>query len=131
MATQQQDRTQQIATGDYLVTTLQVAKQSLINPIRQAGYELGLRTASYLSHQDFQHLERVQALATAFDEDVLKYLWSYLETKGCSKEACAYDPDCAQLLAVRGESRILFCQSWMDGVLHVWNLIKAQMEIDA
>ncbi|MEB3230367.1 MAG: hypothetical protein VKJ64_05105 [Leptolyngbyaceae bacterium] len=131
MATQQQECTQQIATGDYLVTNLKVEKQTLINPIRQAGYELGLRTASSLSHEDFHHLEQVRPLAAAFDEDVLKYLWSYLEAKGCSKETCACDQDCAQLLAVRAESRVLFCQSWLDGVLHVWDLIKAQMEQNA
>ncbi|MGK7888712.1 MAG: hypothetical protein AB4042_05215, partial [Leptolyngbyaceae cyanobacterium] len=94
-------------------------------------YELGLRTASSLSHDDFHHLEQVRPLAAALDEDALKYLWNYLETKGCSKETCACDQDCAQLLAVRGESRVLFCQSWLDGVLHVWDLIQAQMKIDS
>lgn len=133
MATQQQERqiatvATTITTADHLVDYIKAEQQFLLNRIQQAGYELGLRTASYLAKKDFQHLERVRPLAAAFDEDVLKYLWSYLEMKGCAELVCVHDEDCAELLAVSGQSRVIFCQSWMDGVLHSWDLVKDQIE---
>lgn len=131
MAIRQEEIKHQTATDESLVARLQAEKQILINHIHQEGYELGLRSASHLSYKDFHHFERVRPLAAAFDEDVLEHLWDYLETKGCAKEVRTHDQDFAHLLEVSDQSRVLFCQGWIDGVLHVWDLIKEQVESDS
>jgi len=121
---------QQSATDDCLVERLRTEKQILLKKVQQEGYELGIRSASKLTYPDFQHFERVRPLAADFDEDVLEYLWDYLDTRGYSQEARIHDADFAHLLEVSPQSRILFCQGWIDGVLSVWDMIKEQVESD-
>ncbi|MEB3230365.1 MAG: hypothetical protein VKJ64_05095 [Leptolyngbyaceae bacterium] len=131
MAIRQEEIKQQAATDECLIARLQAEKQILINHIHQEGYELGLRSASHLSYKDFRHFERVRPLAANFDEDVLDYLWTFLDTKGSPEAIRSLDPDMTHLFAVSDQSRILFCQGWLDGVLHVWDLIKDQVESDS
>jgi hypothetical protein len=128
MAVTQQELKQQFTSDETLVERLRAEKQVLLKKVQQEGYELGIRSASKLSYKEFQHFQRVQPLASAFDEDVLDYLWDYLDIHGYSQEARVLDADFAHLLEVSPQSRILFCQGWIDGVLSVWEMIKAQVE---
>jgi hypothetical protein len=128
MAVKHEELKLQSATDECLVERLRTEKQVLLKKVQQEGYELGIRSASKLSYKDFQHFERVRPLATAFDEDVLDYLWDYLDTRGYSQEARIHDADFAHLLEISPQSRILFCQGWIDGVLSVWEMIKEQVE---
>jgi hypothetical protein len=128
MAVTQQELKQQFTSDETLVERLRAEKQVLLKKVQQEGYELGIRSASKLSYKEFQHFQRVQPLASAFDEDVLDYLWDYLDVHGYSQEARVLDADFAHLLEVSPQSRILFCQGWIDGVLSVWEMIKAQVE---
>lgn len=128
MAIKHEELKLQVASEDNLVERLRTEKQVLLKKVHQEGYELGIRSASQLSYSDFQHFERVRPLVASFDEDVLEYLWSYLDTRGYPTEARIHDADFAHLLEVSPQSRILFCQGWIDGVLSVWDNIKAEVE---
>jgi len=130
MAVKHEELKLQSATDECLVERLRTEKQVLLKKVQQEGYELGIRSASKLSYKDFQHFERVRPLASAFDEDVLDYLWDYLDTHGYSQEARIHDADFAHLLEISPQSRILFCQGWIDGVLSVWAMIKEQVETE-
>lgn len=130
MAIKHEELKQQVVSDDTLVERLRTEKQVLLNKVHQEGYELGIRSASQLTYSDFQHFERVRPLAASFDEDVLEYLWSYLDTRGYPAEARIHDADFAHLLEVSPQSRILFSQGWIDGVLSVWDNIKAEVESD-
>lgn len=118
----------QVAEQDNLVERLQLERKVLLNQVRQAGYELGVRSSSKLSYKDFRHFERVSPLATSLDEEVLDYLWSFLDLKEYSQEARMQDPDFAHLLEVDPQSRVVFAQGWLEGVLSVWQIVKAQVE---
>lgn len=118
----------QVTQQDTLVDRLQAEKKVLLNKVRQAGFELGIRSSSKLSYKEFRHFERVSSLATSLDEEVLEYLWSFLDLKEYPQEARTQDPDFAYLLEVDPQSRIVFAQGWIEGVLSVWQTIKAQVE---
>lgn len=118
----------QTAEDENLVQRLQTEKKVLLNKVRQEGFELGIRSSAKLSYKDFRHFERVESLATALDEDVLDYLFSYLDQKDCPEQARHLDADFAYLLEVDPASRITFAQGWMDGVLSVWQTIKTQVD---
>lgn len=120
----------QAAQQDGLVERLRNEKKILLNQIRQEGFELGVRSTATLSYKEFQHFDRVRRLAGSFDDDVLDYLWAFLDTHGYPQEARTHDPDFAHLLDVSPQSRILFVQGWLDGVLSVWDQVKAQVESD-
>lgn len=113
---------------DNLVERLQTEKKVLLNKVRQEGFELGIRSSAKLSYQDFRHFERVQPLAMSLDEEVLDYLWTFLNLKDYPEQARLNDPDFAHLLEVDAASRITFAQGWMDGVLSVWQTIKTQVD---
>jgi hypothetical protein len=72
----------------------------------------------------------VRPLVASFDEDVLDYLWTYLDTHGYPATARINDPDFAHLLEVSPQSRILFAQGWIDGVLSIWDVIKVQVQAE-
>lgn len=113
-----------------LVERLRAEKKVLLNKIYQEGFELGIRSTSNLSYKDFQHFARVRPLVESCDEDVLEYLWTFLDTRGYPQEARTHDPDFDHLLDISAQSRILFVQGWIEGVLSVWHTIKAQVESD-
>ncbi|HEY9664163.1 MAG TPA: hypothetical protein V6C65_37440, partial [Allocoleopsis sp.] len=92
------------------------------------GFELGIRSSAKLAYKDFLHFERVTALANSLDEEVLDYLWSFLDLKQYPQEARLHDPDFAYLLEVDPQSRVVFAQGWIEGVLSVWQTIKGQVE---
>lgn len=128
MAVTYQELQQQFAADDCLVERLKTEKQILLKKVQQEGYELGVRSASKLSYENFRHFERVQPLAESLDEDALEYLWDFLDQQGYPQTARIHDPDFAHLLEVSPQNRILFCQGWIDGVLSIWNVIKEQVE---
>lgn len=117
----------EVAQGN-LVDRLQAEKKVLLNKVRQEGFELGIRSSSKLSYKEFRHFERVAPLATSLDEEVLDYLWSFLDLKEYPQESRMQDPDFVYLLEVDPASRVVFAQGWLDGVLSVWQTIKAQVE---
>lgn len=129
MMIQQQERQQPVATDDQLTVRLETEKYISSHHVHQEGYELGIRSASHLTQTDFCHFERVLPLTAAFDGEVLDYLWTYLDTKGCPDDVRRLSADVTQLLAVDDQSRILFCQGWIDGVLQMWNLTKEQAPV--
>ena len=120
----------QSMSDEEFVERLRTEKQVLLNKVQQEGYELGVRSASKLTYSDFNHFSRVQPLAASFDEDVLEYLWDYLDQRGYPETARTHSADFAHLLEVSPQSRILFCQGWIDGVLSVWAMIKDQVEAE-
>ncbi|NER01061.1 MAG: hypothetical protein F6K30_30950 [Cyanothece sp. SIO2G6] len=128
MATTYEAVKQRAAAKDCLAARFQAEKRHLMDLIHQEGYEVGLRSASYLSREDFWHFERVCPLAAFFDPDTLEYLWTYLDIKEYPEEVRIHNSDFDHLLDVSNQCRVLFCQSWLDGVLHSWNLIKEQMD---
>lgn len=119
----------QAAEQDNLIERLQAEKKVLLNKIRQEGFELGIRSSSKLSYKDFRHFERVMPLATSLDDEVLDYLWSFLDLKEYSQQARIQDPDFAYLLEVDPQSRIVFAQGWLEGVVSVWQTIKDQVDV--
>jgi hypothetical protein len=118
----------QAAEQDNLVERLQAEKKVLLNTVRQEGFELGIRSSSKLTYKDFRHFERVMPLANSLDDEILDYLWNFLDLKEYSQQARVNDPDFAYLLQVDPQSRIVFAQGWMEGVVSVWQTIKAQVE---
>lgn len=118
----------QAAASENLVERLQAEKKVLLNQVRQEGFELGVRSSSKLSYQNFRHFERVMPLANSLDDEVLEYLWSFLDLKDYPQEARMHDPDFAYLLEVDPQSRVVFAQGWLEGVLSVWQTIKAQVD---
>lgn len=128
MAVTLQELKLQATQQDALVERLQAEKKVLMNKVRQEGFELGIRSCSNLTYKDFRHFERVMPLATALDEDVLDYLWTFLDGKGYSQQARLHDADFAHLLEVDAQSRIIFAQGWLDGVMSVWQAIKTQVD---
>ncbi len=116
------------AEQDNLVERLQAEKKVLLNTVRQEGFELGIRSSSKLSYKDFRHFERVMPLATSLDDEVLEYLWNCLDLKDYSQQARINDPDFVYLLEVDPQSRIVFAQGWLEGVLSVWQTIKTQVD---
>lgn len=130
MAVTYEEIKQQSMSDEDLVDRLRTEKQVLLKKVQQEGYELGVRSASRLSYRDFNHFSRVQPLAASFDEDVLEYLWDYLDQRGYPQAARTHDADFAHLLEVSSQSRILFCQGWIDGVLSIWEVIKDEVEAE-
>ncbi len=128
MAITHEELKQQVQGQDNLVERLRAEKNVLLNKVRQEGFELGIRSSSKLSYQDYRHFERVSSLADSLDEDVLDYLWSFLDLKEYPEQARLHDPDFADLLEVDPQSRITFAQSWLDGVLSIWETIKTQVD---
>lgn len=118
----------QVVEQDERVERLQAEKSVLFHKVQQEGFELGIRSTSKLSYQNFKHFERVSPLAQALDDEVLDYLWMFLDQQGYPEVARLHDPDFAHLLEVSPQSRILFVQGWLDGVLSVWETIKGQVE---
>lgn len=131
MAITHEELKTQVSDQEGLVERLRTEKKFLINKIHQEGFELGIRSSSKLSYKEFQHFERVSPLAASLDEDVLDYLWTFLDTHGYSQEARTYDPDFDHLLDVSPQSRIVFAQGWLEGVVSIWQTIKSQVEQDA
>jgi len=119
----------QATEEDNLVERLETEKKVLLHKVRQEGFELGIRSSSKLSHKDFNHFERVSSLAAFLDDDVIDYLWTFLDIKGYPEQARTHDPDFAHLLGVDPESRVTFAQGWLEGVLSIWSAIKAQAEV--
>lgn len=113
---------------DNLVERLQVEKKVLLNKVRQAGFELGIRSSAKLSYKEFRHFERVAPLSSSLDDEVMDYLWTFLDLKDYPTEARLSDPDFAYLLEVDPQSRVVFAQGWIDGVLSVWQTIKTQVD---
>ena len=111
-----------------LVERLRAEKAVLLHKVQQEGFELGIRASSKLSYKDFRHFERVSPVAAHFDEDVMEYLWDFLDLKEYPQQARLHDPDFAHLLEVDAQSRIIFAQGWVDGVLSVWQAIKNQVD---
>lgn len=111
-----------------LVERLRMEKKVLMNNVRQEGFELGIRSCSKLSYQDFRHFERVMPLANSLDEDVLDHLWSFLDFKEYPEQARLHDPDFAHLLEVDPQCRITFAQGWMEGVFSVWQTLKCRID---
>lgn len=97
----------------------QATQPGVGNEVRQAGFNLGVRSASMLSQKDFQHFDRVQPLAASFDEDVVDYLWTFLDSHGCSQEGRVRDAALTQALEADPQNGIVFTQGWLDGVLSV------------
>jgi hypothetical protein len=128
MAITHEELKQQAQGQDNLVERLRVEKNVLLNKVRQEGFELGIRSSSKLSYQDYRHFERVYSLAESLDEEVLDYLWSFLDLKEYPQQARLHDPDFAELLAVDPQSRIVFAQGWLEGVLSIWQMIKTQVD---
>lgn len=112
---------------DNLVDRLQLEKKILLNKVRQEGFELGVRSSSKLSYKEFRHFERAISLAMSLDEEVLEYLWSFLDLKQYPQEGRISDPDFAYLLSVDPASRVVFAQGWLEGVLSIWQTIKTQV----
>ncbi|MGA0197800.1 MAG: hypothetical protein ACO3NK_01510 [Prochlorotrichaceae cyanobacterium] len=106
------------------VDQAQTEKAVLLHKVQQEGFELGVRSSSKLTQQDFQHFEKVNPVAAHLDEDALDYLWTFLDFKGYPQQARLHDRDFAHLLEVDAQSRIVFAQSWVDGVLSVWQAIQ-------
>ncbi|MEY2978654.1 MAG: hypothetical protein RLZZ435_2793, partial [Cyanobacteriota bacterium] len=48
---------------------LHTAKTVLLHKVQEEGFELGVRSSSNLSHQDFQHFENISPIAANLDED--------------------------------------------------------------
>lgn len=128
MVVTQEELKLQTAQDTNLVDRLQAEKKVLLNKVRQEGFELGIRSSSKLSYKEFRHFERVAPLANGLDEEVLEYLWSFLDVKDYPQEARLHDPDFAYLLEVDPQSRVVFAQGWMEGVLSVWQTIQAQVD---
>lgn len=128
MAITHEELKQQVQGQDNLVERLRAEKNVLLNKVRQEGFELGIRSSSKLSYQDYRHFERVSPLADSLDEDVLDYLWSFLDLKEYPEQARLHDPDFADLLDVDPQSRITFAQGWLEGVLSIWETIKTQVD---
>ena len=128
MAITHEELKQQAQGQDNLVERLRAEKNVLLNKVRQEGFELGIRSSSKLSYQDYRHFERVSPLANSLDEDVLDYLWSFLDLKQYPEQARLHDPDFAELLEVDPQSRITFAQGWLEGVLSIWEAIKTQVD---
>jgi hypothetical protein len=129
MVITQEELKLQVAQQDNLVERLQTEKKVLLNKVRQEGFELGIRSSAKLSYKEFRHFERVSTLAPALDEDALEYLWSFLDLKEYPQAARLHDPDFAYLLEVDPQSRVAFAQGWLEGVLSVWQMIKAQVDV--
>ena len=113
-----------------LVERLRVERKVLLNKVHQEGFELGIRSSSQLSYKDFNHFDRVRPLAASLDEEVLDYLWTFLDLKAYPEQARLQDPDFTHLLEVDPQSRIVFAQGWLDGVLSVWQTIKGEVAAD-
>ncbi|AFZ42403.1 hypothetical protein PCC7418_0161 [Halothece sp. PCC 7418] len=128
MAITYQELKQQVQRQDNLVERLQAEKNVLLHKVHQEGFELGIRSSSKLSYKDYCHFERVSPLADSLDEDVLDYLWSFLDIKQYPQQARLHDPDFADLLEADPESRIVFAQGWIEGVLSIWETIKTQVD---
>ncbi|MBL1177374.1 hypothetical protein [Pantanalinema sp. GBBB05] len=128
MVITQEELKLRVAQADNLVERLQTEKKVLLNKVRQEGFELGIRSSAKLAYKEFRHFERVASLTTALDEDVLEYLWSFLDLKEYPQTSRLHDPDFAYLLEVDPQSRIVFAQGWIEGVLSVWQTIKAQVD---
>ncbi|MEM9539505.1 MAG: hypothetical protein AAGA60_08335, partial [Cyanobacteria bacterium P01_E01_bin.42] len=111
-----------------LIERLQAEKKILLKKVRQEGLELGIRSSSKLSYQDFRHFERVMPMAEALDEEVLDYLWTFLDRKQYPEQARLQDRDFAYLLKVDPQSRVAFAQGWLEGVLTIWENLKAHVE---
>lgn len=118
----------QATENDSLVERLRAEKNVLMHQVRQEGFELGIRASSKLSYKDFAHFERVRALTVSFDEEVMDYLWTYLDQKDYPEQARLQDPDFAHLLEVDPQFRVIFAQGWVEGVLSVWEVIKDQVD---
>jgi len=117
------------ATADQnLVERLRAEKSILLHKIQQEGFELGIRSSTKLSYKDFRHFERVSAIRAQLDEDALEHLWTFLDFKAYPQQARLQDPDFAHLLEMDAQSRIVFAQGWMAGVLSVWETLKAQVD---
>lgn len=128
MAITYEELKQQAEGQDNLVERLRAEKNVLLNKVRQEGFELGIRSSSKLSYKDYRHFERVSPLADSLDEDVLDYLWSFLDLKEYPEQARLHDPDFAELLEADPQSRITFAQGWLEGVLSIWETIKTQVD---
>lgn len=128
MAVIHQELESQAVPSENLVERLQVEKKILLKKVRQEGYELGIRSSSKLSYQDFRHFERVMPLAQALDEEVLDYLWTFLDLKQYPEQTRLHDRDFAYLLEVDPQSQIEFAQGWLEGVLSIWDNLKAHVD---
>ncbi len=114
----------QATEDENLVERLRAEKAVILHKVQQEGFELGIRSSSKLSYKDFRHFERVNPVAAHLDEDALEYLWNFLDFKAYPQQARLHEPDFAHLLEVDPQSRIIFAQGWVDGVLSVWQTIK-------
>ncbi|MBL1175581.1 hypothetical protein [Pantanalinema sp. GBBB05] len=57
----------------------------------------------------------------------MEYLWAFLDRRDYPQAARIHEPDFNQLLAVSPDSGIQFVQGWLEGVLSVWQTVKAQV----
>jgi hypothetical protein len=128
MAVLTQELKHQTAADLTLVERLRAEKAILLQKIQQDGFELGVRSSSKLSYKDFRHFERIRSVAVHLDEDALEHLWTFLDFKAYPQQARLQDPDFAHLLEMDAQSRIVFAQGWIDGVLSVWETIKNQVD---
>ena len=78
--------------------------------------------------KDFWHFDRVQNILPHLDENALKCLWSFLDFKGYPQDQRITDKALDRQLETDAASRIAFAQSWVNGVLSVWQNTQTQMK---
>ncbi|HEY9598222.1 MAG TPA: hypothetical protein V6D33_11190 [Cyanophyceae cyanobacterium] len=104
-------------TQTKLVDSLQSAQNALLEQVKQAGIQLGIKSAPNLSYKELRRIARTSKLNLTLDEDALSSLLSFLEFHGLKLDENELD-----LVLLGATSKVAFVNGWIEGVLYAaWN----------
>lgn len=131
MAITMQELKRKIDDRDAMIQRLRLERQAMLNEVKQAGFKLGINSATTLSYKDFQQLDQRSRLGLHLDAEALDDLWQFLDVRDYPKQLRLNEPGLTALLTVNPQNKAAFVAGWLDGVLSVWQDIQAQLnEVD-
>ena len=104
-------------TQTQLVESLRLAQNVLIEQVKQAGFQLGIKSAAVLSYKELRRLVHISKMNLTLDEDALSCLLAFLEFHGLKLDEIEID-----IVLLGATSKVAFVNGWIEGVLYAaWN----------
>ncbi|VXD25782.1 hypothetical protein PL8927_900093 [Planktothrix serta PCC 8927] len=117
--------------SESLVQRLRQEKKEVLEQVREQGFNFGIKSASSLSYPEFHRIECLSVAGVNTDSEAFAEMWELLDSRHYQKEMRLDKGAVSNLLPCDDDNKAAFVNSWMAGVLLVWNQIKNQVDEEA
>lgn len=111
-----------------LIERLKLEKKLFMAQIKQQGWKLGVKSAMTLSYKDFKRIEYLSQAFVGIDAIAFADLWQWLAVRQPDVRLQFEDDDLQELVPLHHENKAIFIEGWIEGVLTVWQQVKAQVD---